>query len=212
MTAFIYMLPLGAGGMRKPWGMSNSSFPCCWGTLTEQFSKLADSIYFASPDQTTVFVNQFVSSTVRWAEQKATIVQDAGFPASTSSTTTITVDVDAAVAFTVNIRVPAWACGSKNAVAVNGKAVDPSTIKAGSYLAITRTWAKGDVVDVHFPMTFWSSKVTDDRAVSDTSNRATPPRSPAPHCACTCSTSAPAVQCPGICPVPRHLSSAMAAV
>ena len=49
MTAFIYMLPLGAGGMRKPWGMSNSSFPCCWGTLTEQFSKMADSIYSGDP-------------------------------------------------------------------------------------------------------------------------------------------------------------------
>ena len=32
MTEFIYMLPLGAAHMHKPWGKSNQSFPCCWGT------------------------------------------------------------------------------------------------------------------------------------------------------------------------------------
>ena len=41
-TSFIYMLPLGAGGMHKPWGQSTHGFPCCWGTLTEQFSKFSD--------------------------------------------------------------------------------------------------------------------------------------------------------------------------
>lgn len=170
MTAFIYMLPVGAGGMHKPWGISNASFPCCWGTLTEQFSKLADSIYFASPDQTTIFVNQFVSSTVRWKEKGTTITQAAGFPESATSTTTLIVDVDgngefnsSMVEFTVKLRVPAWACGSKNVVAINGKPVDPSTIVAGKYLAISRSWTKGDVVEVHFPLTFWSSRVSDDR-------------------------------------------------
>ena len=29
MTQFIYMLPLGAANMHKPWGKSNSGFPCC---------------------------------------------------------------------------------------------------------------------------------------------------------------------------------------
>ena len=73
MTQFIYMLPLGAAGMYKPWGESNQGFPCCWGTLTEQFSKLSDSIYFASPDHSTIFVNQFMPSEVEWAEQKVTV-------------------------------------------------------------------------------------------------------------------------------------------
>ena len=58
MTSFIYMLPLGGDAMHKPWGKSDEGFPCCWGTLTEQFSKLSDSIYFASPDESTIFVNQ----------------------------------------------------------------------------------------------------------------------------------------------------------
>jgi DUF1680 family protein len=28
-VGFIYMLPLGGGGLTKPWGASNGGFPCC---------------------------------------------------------------------------------------------------------------------------------------------------------------------------------------
>ena len=42
-VGFIYMLPLGGGGITKPWGNSvDGGFPCCWGTLSETFAKLAD--------------------------------------------------------------------------------------------------------------------------------------------------------------------------
>ena len=45
-TELEYMLPLGGGGLRKPWGEAGpgSSFPCCWGTLSETFNKLSDSL------------------------------------------------------------------------------------------------------------------------------------------------------------------------
>ena len=90
MTSFIYMLPLGPSS-RKPWGASNDGFPCCWGTLAETFSKLTDSIYFQTPDASTLFVNQFVSSTATWVEHDIAITQSAAFPDSQQSTTVITV-------------------------------------------------------------------------------------------------------------------------
>jgi hypothetical protein len=31
---------------------------CCWGTLSEQFSKLSDSIFFESMDSSVLYVNQ----------------------------------------------------------------------------------------------------------------------------------------------------------
>ena len=186
MTQFIYMLPLGAANMHKPWGKSDTGFPCCCkhnqsaatvfgvsersfsersvaptgGTLTEQFSKLSDSIYFASPDQTTIFVNQFMSSTITWAEKKVSITQDAGFPYSTTSTTAITVTATAPTTFTMKLRVPAWAAGA-NTVTVNGKAV--AGVTAGEYLTIARDWKSGDKVDCHFPMSMTSSLVQDNR-------------------------------------------------
>ena len=54
-TGFIYMLPLGGGGLTKPWGASNSYLPCCWGTLSETFAKLSDSIFWESADASTLF-------------------------------------------------------------------------------------------------------------------------------------------------------------
>lgn len=161
MTEFIYMLPLGAANMKKPWGMSNHSFPCCWGTLTEQFSKLSDSIYFASPDHSTIFINQFMSSTITWAEKKVTVTQDAGFPYSTTSTTTITIDAHSSTSFAMKIRVPAWADGA-NTVAINGQAVSEKVV-AGEYLELSREWKSGDKVECHFPMAFWASTVQDNR-------------------------------------------------
>ena len=160
MTEFIYMLPLGAAQMHKPWGKSNQGFPCCWGTLTEQFSKMSDSIYFASPDHSTIFINQFMSSEVDWQEKKVHVAQVAGFPASTTSTTAITITADAPTTFTVKLRVPAWALGA-NTVKLNGKPV--SGVTAGEYLSISRAWKTGDKVDAYFPMSLWSSPVQDNR-------------------------------------------------
>ena len=47
-TSYIYMQPLG-GVNTKPWGKSDYGFPCCWGTLSESFAKLGDSIFFWQP-------------------------------------------------------------------------------------------------------------------------------------------------------------------
>jgi len=163
MTKFIYMLPLGGGGIHKGWGWSNHGFPCCWGTLSEQFSKMADSIYFQSPDHTTIFINQFISSSVIWKEQhNANITQFASFPESSNSTTKITVkhSVGDGIKFSIKIRVPAWAI-SDNIINVNGKAI--TDIKPGTYITIERIWHSNDVISVHYPMSLWSSPIQDSR-------------------------------------------------
>ena len=106
--------PLG-GANFKPWGKSDFGFPCCWGTLSESFAKLGDSIFFwqpagvASPSAApALFVNQFVTSTVQLrglgglsgrdglgGAAGISVEQTSGFPGDQSSTTTLTVHVDA---------------------------------------------------------------------------------------------------------------------
>ena len=117
-TLFSSLLqPLG-GANFKPWGKSDFGFPCCWGTLSESFAKLGDSIFFwqpagvASPSAApALFVNQFVTSTVQlrglsgrdgWDGRDGlggaagiSVEQTSGFPGDQSSTTTLTVHVDA---------------------------------------------------------------------------------------------------------------------
>ena len=86
-TSYIYMLPLG-GAVQKPWGKSDYGFPCCWGTLSESFAKLSDTVFFTSADgagdggaASTFYVNLFVSATAQWAARPGvTVEQVAHFP------------------------------------------------------------------------------------------------------------------------------------
>lgn len=173
------MLPLGGGGETKPWGLAagSSSFPCCWGTLSETFAKLADSLYFRSPDNSTLFVNMFASSTITFANGRR-VQQLAGFPTDPRSTTTITVVgvapplsssfstyVGGGGEWTIALRVPFWATGGHaNTVSVNGGAPIPtSQIVPSSYLLLTQAWKVGDTIKVHFPMAVRFEQLDDSR-------------------------------------------------
>eukprot|EP01047_Picozoa_sp_COSAG01_P020316 COSAG01_NODE_1153_length_11487_cov_98.298736_8_plen_274_part_00 len=127
-TGLEYMLPLGGGGLTKPFrpASPHSSFPCCWGTLSETYAKLADSIWFRSPsDNSTLFLNLFESSTVQMPSG-ATVEQVAGFPLSTTSTTTVRVSGGNV---SLRLRVPWWATDTAgNCVRLNGKTIATSRV------------------------------------------------------------------------------------
>jgi len=160
-TGFIYMLPLGGGGLTKPWGASNSYLPCCWGTLSETFAKLSDSIFWESADASTLFVNLFVPATASW-RGGAVLRQDSGYPYASKATTAITVvAAGAAPTFTVSVRVPFWATGA-NSVTLNGSPL-AAPAAPGSYLAVARTWADGDVLQVLFPPSLRFEQLNDAR-------------------------------------------------
>jgi DUF1680 family protein len=171
-----YMLPFGDQGLTKPfWSSTDSAFPCCWGTLAEAFSKLADSIYFRSPDNSTLFVNLFESSTVVWDGIK--LEQRSVFPLDLNHTTTLTV-LNAGSGSgsdrnsnsggggdgnrTIAIRVPWWADGTNN-VTVNGEAVPPARLSPSSYLLLSRVWQAGDRVEIHYPMSLRFESIDDSR-------------------------------------------------
>lgn len=160
-TSYIYMLPLG-GAVKKPWGKSDFGFPCCWGTLSESFAKLADSIFFHA--DSTFYVNQFVDAKATWAptqgEPAVTIEQVAFFPVHPTKTSAITVHVPAGcrARFTLQIRVPSW-LSEEGSVSING-AVAAAPI-AGSYLPLSRTWSDGDLVEVSFPPSLWTAPLND---------------------------------------------------
>ena len=89
------------------------------------YAKLQDSIYFSAPDNSTLFVNLFESSTVAWGD--VTLTQASVFPVGTNHTTTLTVTTkSAAQSWTLALRVPFWATGA-NVVSVNGEAAAPAS-------------------------------------------------------------------------------------
>ena len=77
--------------------------------------------------------------------------------------TTLTVDADEPVALTLRVRIPGWVAGAAR-VKINGKQSDVSA-EAGSYLAIARTWVKGDRVEIGLPMALHSEGMADDHSL-----------------------------------------------
>src|SRR5579883_1598330 len=150
-----YFLALGAGSWRT-FGTEEDSFWCCNGTGVEEFSKLADSIYFH--DENAVYVNLFIPSDLDWKERGVRIRQTNNFPA--EPRTSFEIIADAPKQFALKLRIPAWVRGAAT-ISINGK---PSEISAepGSYLVAHRNWRRGDRVELTLPMDLHVEAMPDD--------------------------------------------------
>ncbi len=137
-----YYVPLRAGGI-KTYSNDYDNFTCCHGTGMESNTKYGQAIYAYAGD--TLYVNLFIASVLTWSARGITVRQDTSFPEASSTRLTVT----GSGAFTLKLRVPAWAAGAT--LTVNGAAAG-GTLVPGSYATVTRTWASGDVVDLSLPM------------------------------------------------------------
>ncbi|NUT51796.1 MAG: hypothetical protein HOV94_31565 [Saccharothrix sp.] len=141
------------------WSTDYTTFWCCQGTALEVNTSLASSIYFRN--DTTLTVNLYTPSVLTWSERGITVTQTTSYPA--SDTTTLTVTGSAAGSWTMRLRIPAWTTGAT--ISVNGVAQDV-TATPGSYAALTRTWASGDVVTLRLPMQVVVRASNDNPAVA----------------------------------------------
>jgi uncharacterized protein len=141
----MYYKPLGSGWY-KTFGTPRNSFWCCTGTGVESFGRLASDVYYY--DENGIFVNLFVPSEVRWAEQGMTLRQETSFPA--DPRTRFTIRVKKPLPMLLRIRIPEWS-RKGGRVAINGQDAG-ITSSPGSYLVLQRTWKDGDRVDVEYQM------------------------------------------------------------
>lgn len=124
----------------------NEAMWCCVGTGMENHGKYGQFVYTKKADN--LFVNLFVASELNWKERGIVLRQETGFPYAETSKITI---VQGKGQFTLQVRYPGWVKPGAFQVKVNGK---PVTIVTGpsSYVAVSRQWKKGDVVELTFPM------------------------------------------------------------
>ena len=124
----------------------NEAMWCCVGTGMENHGKYGQFVYTHKGDN--LFVNLFVSTELNWKERGIVLRQETGFPYTENSKITI---AQGKGKFTLQVRYPGWVKPGEFDVKVNGK---PVSIVTGpsSYVAISRQWKKGDVVDITFPM------------------------------------------------------------
>jgi DUF1680 family protein len=145
-----YMVPVGPAVQR---GYGNIG-TCCGGTGLENHTKYQDTIYFRTADNTALYVNLYIPSTLKWGS--FTVTQSGDYPR--SDTTTLTISGSGPL--DLRLRVPSWA-GSGFSVTVNG-AAQTAAPGADGYLSISRTWTSGDQVVVKFPFRLRVEKALDD--------------------------------------------------
>ena len=166
---FFYPNPLESNGQhaRQEW----FGVACCPGNITRFMASVPGYVYAkreargAGSETDALYVNLFAGGTadVDLAGGKLEIAQDTRYPWDGAVRMTLT--PDKARAFTVNVRIPGWAreqpvpgdlyrfadkASAAPTLKVNGSPV-ALTLTDG-YVAITRTWKAGDVIDLNLPM------------------------------------------------------------
>jgi DUF1680 family protein len=146
------MLP----GGYKVYSTPDSSFWCCLGTGFENHSKYGEAIYYHTNDA--IYINLFIASELNWKEKGIRLKQETAFPE--ENTMRFTIEEAGASPFTLQLRYPSWA-GNGVMLTVNGKKV-PVKQQAASYIALKRTWKKGDRIELKLPMTLHAVATNDD--------------------------------------------------
>ncbi len=124
----------------------NKAMWCCVGSGMENYGKLAQMIYTHRNDS--LYLNLFAASALNWKAKGITLVQSTNFPE--AERTEIKVEQGKAT-FTLLVRYPSWVLPGQLKISVNNQEVSNQPTPF-SYVPITRTWKKGDVVTVEFPM------------------------------------------------------------
>ena len=146
-----YMLPIDPG-QRREYDSDYGGFTCCNGTGMENHVKYQAAAYAKSAD--TLYVNQYMPTTVNWNEKGITVKQETKFPSEHSKLT-----VNGSGEFTMKLRVPYWATKGFE-VLVNGETVCTNP-EVSTYVEVPRKWKDGDVVTIHMPYTLHLDKTPD---------------------------------------------------
>jgi DUF1680 family protein len=146
-----YFQHLGPGATRD-YGNTGT---CCGGSGLESHTKYTESVYFRSADGSTLWVNLYIPSTLRWAERGFTVTQETDFPRGDQTRLTI----DGAGQLTLRLRVPGWAERGFE-VRINGVRQDLDAAP-GTYVSIPRSWRAGDRVDVSMPFSIRVERAID---------------------------------------------------
>jgi DUF1680 family protein len=155
-----YHVPLNPGAQKRFGNARMNGFTCCNGTALESNTKLQDSIYFKSADNSSLYVNLFIPSTLNWTERKVVLQQMTDFPY--ADTTRLV--VKGSGRFDIKIRVPRWATRGVF-VKINGRD-QPIKPVPGAYMTMTRNWRANDTIELRLPFHFYLDPVVDQPNVA----------------------------------------------
>ena len=124
----------------------NQGMWCCVGSGMENHGKYNQLIYTHQRDS--LYLNLFIASELNWKKKGIKMKQETQFPFEEKTKFTIS---EGSSNFTLMIRYPSWVKEGALKISINGKLVS-FTSTPSSYVAVKRTWTKGDVVQIFLPM------------------------------------------------------------
>ncbi|XP_068642001.1 uncharacterized protein [Aristolochia californica] len=166
----IYMLPLANGSSKAvsyhQWGTPYNSFWCCYGTATESFSKIGDSIYFQEEGNTpSLYIIQYVSSSLKWKAGQLELTQMvepiASWDPYLKVEITFSPDEGEGKESTLNLRIPVWTRSAGIKALMNDEAI--SLASSGKIISITRKWTSDDRLTLQFPMRLRTEYLNEER-------------------------------------------------
>jgi hypothetical protein len=196
-TKFFYPNPLESDGQykfnhgaatRQPW----FDCSCCPTNLIRFIPSIPEHIYAQTKNE--LYINLFIAnkSHVNFIKNKVDIDMQTTYPY--SGDVQINIDPQKPIDFTLKIRVPGWARNeavpgnlyqyTKNyntniSIDINGEKQNIETSKG--YASINRTWKKGDVVSISFPIQV--KQVKTNPLVDENSNKVAFEYGPLVYCA-----------------------------
>jgi DUF1680 family protein len=150
-----YMVPVGRG-VQHEYQDKFLDFTCCVGSGMESHALHGYGIYYESLDK--LWVSLYVPTHANWEAEGVQVEMKTDFPMGDAASLEIT--PKSAKKFTLALRRPYWA-GAGFSVKVNGQAWKDLP-KADSYVEITRTWKKGDTVELVLPKTIRKEPLPDN--------------------------------------------------
>lgn len=187
---FFYQNPLESNGGNRSQRSAYFDVACCPANLARLMAQLPSLVY-SQRGATQLFVNLFVGSeaTTRLGSRTVKISQATDYP--WKGDVAIAVAPDRPAAFTLSVRIPGWAqnavvpsdlyrfanslsSSERPEVRVNGKEIAVNVVQG--FLNISRTWSKGDRVEVSLPMPI--RRVLANENVKDDAGKAAIERGP----------------------------------
>ncbi len=153
----MYFQPM-ATGYFKVYSTPFSKFWCCTGTGMENFTRLADAIYFAKENN--LLVNMYLSSSVTAAG--LTLKQESNVLNGGNAVFTVTDVQDATAISVLRFRIPDW-CDGDMTITLNGTAYNYETVNG--YACIVQNFKKNDAITVNMPMKLVAYSLPDNDTV-----------------------------------------------
>jgi DUF1680 family protein len=171
---FFYQNPLESAGRTER--SAYFDVACCPANLARLMEQVPGLFY--STKGRDVYVNLYGANTAKITTSAGDVRLTAKTDYPWDGTVTFTVDVDAPRAFAINLRIPSWSSGPgvpgglyhfteeidpAIRALVNGQGV--SKLPSNGFLAVSRTWKKGDVLRLELPMP--AHRVIADQHIAD---------------------------------------------